>query len=126
MNGDGYFELQSQEGTTQGCPLAMAMYAIALAPLLKRLLPMCKQVWYADDATGCDKFETMRAWFDALVELGPIYGYFPKPSKCILLAKPERLDHARKGIWDRYSRLFRMERDTWAQLLEPKTSNTAT
>src|SRR3982750_496512 len=71
--------------------------------------------------TGCDKFETMRAWFDALVELGPIYGYFPKPSKCILLAKPERLDHARKGIWDRYSRLFRMERDTWAQLLEPKT-----
>ena len=38
MNSDGYFELLSQEGTTQGCPLAMAMYAIALVPLLKHLL----------------------------------------------------------------------------------------
>ena len=91
MNG-----LLSQEGTTQGCPLAMAMYAIALVPLLKHLLPMCKQVWFADDATGCDKFETMRAWFDELVLIGPLYGYYPKPSKCILLAKPERVDQARK------------------------------
>jgi len=23
MNGDGYFELLSEEGTTQGCPLAL-------------------------------------------------------------------------------------------------------
>ena len=96
MNGDGCFELLSQEGTTQGCPLAMAMYAIALAPLLERLLPICKQVWYADDATGCDKFQTMRTWFDALVEFGPLYGYYPKPSKCILLAKPDRVDLAHK------------------------------
>jgi len=90
MNGDGSFELLSQEGTTQGCPLAMAMYAIALVPLLKQLLPLCKQVWFADDATGCDDFLTMRKWFDTLVEKGPLYGYFPKPSKCILLAKPDR------------------------------------
>jgi hypothetical protein len=96
MNNDGCFELLSQEGTTQGCPLAMAMYAIALVPLLKHLLPLCKQVWFADDATGCDKFAVMRAWFDALVESGPLYGYFPKPSKCILLTKPDRVELARK------------------------------
>ena len=78
------FQFLSQEGTTQGCPLAMAMYALALVPLLKKLHPMCLQVWYADDATGCDKFERMRAWFDALQLHGPKYGYFPKPSKCIL------------------------------------------
>jgi hypothetical protein len=94
MNGDGCFELLSQEGTTQGCPLAMAMYAIALVPLVKQLLPLCKQVWFADDATGCDKFLTMRKWFDTLVEFGPLYGYYPKPSKCILLAKPDRLNLA--------------------------------
>ena len=57
MNGESFFELSSQEGTTQGCPLAMAMYALALAPLTKRLQSDCKQVWYADDATGCDKRE---------------------------------------------------------------------
>ena len=88
------FEFLSQEGTTQGCPLAMAMYALALVPLLKELHPMCRQVWYADDATGCDSFERMRAWFDALRALGPKYGYFPKPSKCILVVKPDRLTHA--------------------------------
>jgi hypothetical protein len=96
MNGDGSFELFSEEGTTQGCPLAMAMYAIACCPLLNRLLPLCKQVWFADDATGCDKLLALRKWFDALVEVGPLYGYFPKPSKCILLVKPDRVDLARK------------------------------
>jgi hypothetical protein len=36
----------------------------------------------------------MRAWFDALQLHGPKYGYFPKPSKCILIVKPERLTRA--------------------------------
>ena len=72
----------------------MAMYALALVPLLNKLHPMCLQVWYADDATGCDKFERMRAWFDALQLHGPKYGYFPKPSKCILIVKPDRLERA--------------------------------
>ena len=38
----------------------------------------------------------MREWFDLLLEKGPIYGYFPKPSKCILVAKPDRLEQALK------------------------------
>ena len=83
MNGEGFFDLLSQEGTTQGCPLAMAMYALALVPLSKHLQPLCKQVWYADDGTGCDEFEKMRTWFDVLLEKGPLYGYYPKPSKYI-------------------------------------------
>ena len=44
MNSEGAFELMSEEGTTQGCPLAMAMYALALVPLFKILLPLSKQV----------------------------------------------------------------------------------
>ena len=93
LDGDSStFELLSQEGTTQGCPLAMAMYALALVPLVRELHPLCRQVWYADDATGCDNFVRMRAWFDALQNKGPKYGYFPKPSKCILVTKPERVE----------------------------------
>ena len=96
MKGEGFFELLSREGTTQGCPLAMAMYALALVPLSKQLQPICKQVWYADDATGCDKLEKMREWFDRLLAIGPTYGYYPKPPKCILVVKAEKLEQAKK------------------------------
>ena len=96
MNGEGNFELLSQEGTTQGCPLAMAIYALALVPLVKRLLSSCNQVWFADDATGCDDFTKLRVWFDLLLKVGPLYAYYPKPSKCILLKKPDCEKHARE------------------------------
>ena len=94
------WELLSSEGTTQGCPLAMATYALALSPLTKEVHTACKQVWYADDATGCDKFEALRNWFDELKKQGPLYGYFPKPEKCILLTKPDRVERARKVFLD--------------------------
>ena len=60
----GGFELKSQEGTTQGDPLAMAMYAMALVPLINaHLHGLCKQVWYADDGTGADKLQPLRKWW---------------------------------------------------------------
>ena len=74
----------------------MAMYALALAPLVNDLHGLCNHVWYADDATGCGTFAQMRAWFDALLAKGPKYGYFPKPAKCILVVKPERAAKAQE------------------------------
>ena len=42
----------SQEGTTQGDSLTMAMYAISTMPLIQCLNHSVQQVRYADDATA--------------------------------------------------------------------------
>ena len=77
----------SQEGTTQGDPLAMPMYALATIPLIKKLDGQCKQIWYADDAAAVGKITDLRDWWDKLTTLGPRYGYFPNPSKTWLVTK---------------------------------------
>ena len=66
----------SQEGTTQGDPLAMAMYAISSIPLINRLSSeSVKQTWYADDASAVGDIHSLRHWWDHLVHLFPDYGY---------------------------------------------------
>ena len=55
--------LYSQEGTTQGDPLAMAMYATAITPLTHRFQgDGIKQAWYADDATAGGSLKHLREW----------------------------------------------------------------
>ena len=67
-----------QEGTTQGDRLAMAMYAIAVNPLIRQLKSdTTKQIWFADDATAGGKLTDLRNWWDILTNVDPDYGYFP-------------------------------------------------
>ena len=55
----------SQERTTQGDPLAMAMYAIAITSLINHLeSEQIKQVWFADDATAGGELSSLRSWWD--------------------------------------------------------------
>ena len=60
----GSGEIRSCEGTTQRDPLAMAMYALAVTPLISKLhrnIPSYKQVWYADDSTAAGSHKTLRS-----------------------------------------------------------------
>ena len=87
--------LLSQEGTIQGDPLAMAMYAIAITPLIKDLEDKSvKQIWYADDATACGKISNHKMWWDEITNKGPEYGYFPNAAKTWLVVKEEKLEEA--------------------------------
>ena len=87
--------LLSQEGTTQGDPLAMAMYAIAITPLIQRLGDRTTtQVWYADDATAGGSLNHLKAWWDCISAIGPDYGYYPNASKTWLIVKEASLEEA--------------------------------
>ena len=80
----------SNEGTAQGDPIAMVMYAVAIIPLLKSVaIEGATQAWYADDGGAGGKVMRVRKWWDKLVEKGPLYGYHPNPSKSVLLVKPQ-------------------------------------
>ncbi len=59
IDGDVIF---SREGTTQGDPLAMPMYAIATIPLIRRLPASVSQMWYADDAAALGTIGELRNW----------------------------------------------------------------
>ena len=80
--------LYSQEGTTQGDPLAMPFYALATMPLITKLSDSVDQTWYADDAAATGKISCLRSWWDDIIMHGPSFGYFANASKTWLVVKP--------------------------------------
>ena len=91
----------SEEGTTQGDPLAMAMFALASVPLIQKVATAeATQAWFADDASCGGHLRALRAWWDKLVRYGPLFGYLPNASKTSLVVKPEHLSAAREMFSD--------------------------
>ncbi len=62
--------LLSSEGTTQGDPLAMPMYALGIKPLILHMasIDSVKQVWCADDATALGSVTDLLLWWRTIVE----------------------------------------------------------
>ena len=79
----------SSEGTTQGDPPAMAVFAIATIPLIHRLKEPCSvsQVWFADDATAGGELRSLKQWWDELERIGPDFRYFANASKSWLIER---------------------------------------
>ena len=91
-------EITSVEGTAQGDPLAMAMYALAITPLIKRLkkqAPKASQLWFADDSSAAGRLRALKVWWQHLTILGPEFGYFPNASKTTMVVKEEFFDQAK-------------------------------
>ena len=84
--------LFSQEGT-QGDPLAMSMYGIALLPLMDLVNEGVLQIWYADDGNAAGSIESLRNLFGELPLRGPAFGY--NISKWHLITKVSSLDKAK-------------------------------
>ena len=71
----------------------MAMYGIAVMPLIRRLADQYKQIWYAGDANGGGRISQLKSWWDLLTEIGPSFGYYPNAEKTWLLVKEEHFQH---------------------------------
>jgi hypothetical protein len=59
-----------------------------------------KQPWYSDDAGAGGSFEDLRRFFTRLQEIGPSYGYFPEPSKSILIVQEFNRTSAKSAFAD--------------------------
>ena len=103
----GGIELKSVEGTTQGDPIAMFVYAIATIPMiLKAVWHMkesnenAKTAAYADDVFGAGSIRGLRKMWDYIKSEGPKYGYFQQESKTWLIVKPNLLPEAKQIFGD--------------------------
>ena len=70
----GEDKLLSEEGTTQGDPLAMSMYTLATRPLIDTLRlgnPSITQSWYADNACAAGSIVDLKKWWQVLISVGP-------------------------------------------------------
>lgn len=88
--------MHSSEGTTQGDPLAMAMYAIVTLPLIHQLkeVSSANQVWFADNAIAEGQLQQLKWWWEVLEKIGPDFGYYVNVSKSWLIVKEEHLTDA--------------------------------
>ena len=95
-DGSGHF-LHSKEGVTQGDPLAMIAYGIGVLPLIRELWnahPWVTQPWYADDAGAGGKFTNIMEHLRDLQARVPARGYYPDPTKRILVVDPGNVARA--------------------------------
>ena len=95
-DGSGHF-LHSKEDVTQGDPLAMITYGIGALPLiweLREANPRATQPWYADDVGAGGMFAEVQSHFQDLQVQGPARGYYPDPTKSILVVTPGNIARA--------------------------------
>ena len=92
-------EIPSAEGTTQGDPFAMPVYAIGVMPLLsliKTAESKVKHAAYADDLGGAGTLLHLKSWWENVLHYGPLIGYHPNASKSWLVVKEENYEQACK------------------------------
>ena len=97
----GNHEIKSREGTTQGDPTAMGACALGVTPLIHFLSEFIfinqhrsKELRFADDFTVAGKASEIKAYWDILLQQGPLFPNFLKPSKSYLIVKEQHYNKA--------------------------------
>lgn len=69
----------------------MVLYGLTLLPMaetLRRHNPSIVQPWYADDAAMAGRCQDIASAMRHLLRIGPLRGYYPEPSKSVLICEP--------------------------------------
>ena len=97
-------EISSNEGTTQGDPVAMGMYALGLMLLLTSIFSgntgNLIHVAFADDLTGMGKTQKLIEWLKNILHYGSYLGYYVNESKSWLIIKEEYIETANETFRD--------------------------
>lgn len=95
INGDGAENsLHSWEGVMQGDSLDMVACGIEVLPLIKRLkltYPDVTHPKYADNSRALHTFNNYERYFNSLKRHGLDRGYYPDPTKSILIVHPNNI-----------------------------------
>ena len=130
-DGSGHF-LHIKEGVNQGDPLAMIEYDIGVPPLIRELRsahPRVTQPWYADDTRAGGTFRKILEHFQDLQARGLARGYYPEPTKSILVVAPRNEARAEEHFWglgilvvtgDKYLGSYIADRDAEKSWLKAK------
>ena len=86
-----------KENVTQGDPLTIIAYGISVPPFIRELQgahPWVTQPWYSDDAGAGGKFTNIMEHLRDLQARGLAQGYYPEPTKSILVVAPGNVARA--------------------------------
>ena len=95
-------EILSQEGTTQGGPLAMPWYSVNTSIMIqssRTSTPGVKQVWLANDSEEGGQIVPLYNWYNHLSQEGKKYGYLVNGSKSWLIVKSDVLADEAKRVF---------------------------
>ena len=73
-------------------------YSIGILPHIKKLkreIHDFTQLWYADDSGALGMFVIIDTYFNSITRQGLGHGYYPEPSKSVLIVHPENLKASR-------------------------------
>ena len=101
--GKGANKIRFCEGATQGNPIAIVVYTIAIVSMILMIVDIASKIddstetaAYVDDVTAARKFIQLKNYCKTLCMLGPRSGYYPEESKSWLIV--------RKKVSNAYSR----------------------
>ena len=90
----------------QGYPLAMVTYGVEVLPPIKNLKaahPDITQPWYAEDVGALGTYYNIELYFNSKKHSGLGHGYYPKPSKSVLIVQPDNLKTGKQfGLHHRF------------------------